>query len=314
MDVRKSRIARAAALTMVVALPLLGMGGIASAKPTAARCAAHPNAKKCQTAGGGASGGASGGPSSPQIKVTVSPNPLVETGQSEVHGVVEVEALPAYAGDNVTLQSSQLQASCALMQFAVNRGSSTPGFFGNNITVALDNDGNATVALFGKDCAPGTSVIEADLDVAPFVTALTTLTTLPPQVTPEGLTGSPNPEVETGDTGSSGDSDVMAVFYVETNPVYAEQNAFISSPELESRCIRGWWWQGENGGSVSSENSGTIDPNNPVSQLDDDGNAVFVFFGASCATGDSQVIAEVTAGTHPTYVLDYTIDPPAPTI
>jgi hypothetical protein len=312
MNVRRSRVARFVALTVVVALPLLGMAGIASAKAaggaSAAKCVKHPHSKKCQAAGGG-SGGAPA-----QITVTVSPNPLVETGSSEIHAVVQVETNPSFAGDNVTLSSSQLQASCALLQFVTNRGGATPGFFTNTIGVALDNDGNVTVALYGRDCAPGPSVIEADLDVAPFLTAVTTLNAQAPVVTPEGLTGYPNNEVETGDTGSSGDSDVIAVFYVETNPVYAEQNVHISSAQLESRCIRGWWFQGGNGGSVSSEPTGTIDPSPPVSMLDNDGNAVFVFFGASCAAGDSQVIAEVDAGSHPTYVFDYTILPPTPTI
>jgi hypothetical protein len=44
------------------------------------------------------------------------------------------------------------------------------------------------------------------------------------------------------------------------------------------------------------------------------GNAVFGFFGSSCAAGTAQVIADVEAGSHPTYVLSYTVDPPAPTI
>jgi hypothetical protein len=304
-------MARFATLTVVVSLPLMGMAGIASAKAKGTavpKCVKHPKHKKCQGAGGGATGS---GPA--QITVTVSPDPLVETGPSQIRAVVEVETLPSFAGDNVTIASSQLDASCTNLQFVANRGSATPGFFDHNITVALDDDGNATVALYATDCPPGMSVIEADLDVAPFLTALATLTTLPPVVTPEGLTGSPNNEVETGDTGSSGDSDVIAVFYVETNPVYAEQTAHISSPQLESRCIGGWWWQGGNGGSASSEPDGSIDPDGPGSVLDDDGNAVYVFFGASCAAGDSQVIAEVDAGSHPTYVFDYTILPPQPT-
>ena len=48
--------------------------------------------------------------------------------------------------------------------------------------------------------------------------------------------------------------------------------------------------------------------------LDDDGNATFVFKGTSCAAGPSQVIADVLAGTHQTYVTTFTVDPPAPTI
>jgi hypothetical protein len=35
--------------------------------------------------------------------------------------------------------------------------------------------------------------------------------------------------------------------------------------------------------------------------LDDDGNAVFVFQGNSCAARDSQVIVDVETGTHDTF-------------
>jgi hypothetical protein len=48
--------------------------------------------------------------------------------------------------------------------------------------------------------------------------------------------------------------------------------------------------------------------------LDDDGNAVFLFFGSSCATGSSEVIADVEAGTHPTYTTTFNINPPQPTL
>ena len=48
-------------------------------------------------------------------------------------------------------------------------------------------------------------MVEADLEVAPFLTALTTLVAHPPAVTPAGVTGYPQiagiaQEVETGDT------------------------------------------------------------------------------------------------------------------
>jgi hypothetical protein len=48
--------------------------------------------------------------------------------------------------------------------------------------------------------------------------------------------------------------------------------------------------------------------------LDDDGNAVFIFFGASCAAGPSEVIVDVKAGTHPTYTTSFNIVAPQPTI
>jgi len=273
-------------------------------------------------------GGASGAGTDP-IVVSVSPNPLVETGQSEIHAVIQVETSPAFAGDPVLISSSQLLASCmgnpVYLNYESLQGASTtsPDRTSNgSITVILDDDGNATATIESfYDCAPGTDVISADLEVAPYYTALTTLTALPPAVTAPGLTGVPNDEVETGDTATSGNSDVYAVFNIETSPVYAEQLVTISSAQLEDRCGQGWRWEPGNGGAPNSfadgftgdeANGGTGIP--PATLLDDDGNATIVFEGASCAAGDSEVIADVLAGTHPTYTFLYTIDPPAPTI
>ncbi|HXQ60897.1 MAG TPA: hypothetical protein VN796_01115 [Acidimicrobiales bacterium] len=309
-------------MTVVVTMALLSVGGTASARTTkgaaGTKCAKHAQAKRCQQAGGGGTPGPGG--DAAQIQVTVSPNPVVETGTSEIHAVVEVETLQSFAGDEVTISSQQLLNSCApgTVQFVTNSRGAGPEFFSDAISVAIDADGNATVALYAVDCAPGTDLIEADLATAPYLTATSVLTVLPPAVTPEGLTGVPNDEVETGNTSGvsnpSGDSDVYAVFYVETDPAYAEEMAEISSPELESRCGEGWWWQGGNDGSVVSEPTGVVSLPGPVSLLDNDGNAVFVFFGASCAPGDSTVIADVEAGNHPTYSSVYTILAPTVTI
>ncbi len=176
----------------------------------------------------------------------------------------------------------------------------------------------------GVDCAPGTDVIEADLEVAPFLTTLTTLTVLPPAVTPEGVSGYPQTsgvaqEIETGDTTASGDSDIYAVFYVETSPVYAEQTVQIDSAQLEGRCIEGWRWEPGNnlGVGVGAGYSGPINGTGvntgtrPSTILDDDGNAVFVFKGISCASGPSSVIADVLAGTNSTYTTTFTVNPPS---
>src|SRR5579863_3647247 len=66
VNVRRSFV-RLTALTVVVAMPLLGMSGIASAKSAkaTAKCAAHPTKKKCQAAGGGTGTGGSGGGTAP---------------------------------------------------------------------------------------------------------------------------------------------------------------------------------------------------------------------------------------------------------
>jgi hypothetical protein len=335
MNVRHSRLARLVALTVVVSMPLIGMAGVASAKTTKAapNCVKHPNRAKCLNSGSGTGTGSGTGGPPVQITVTVDPNALVETGQSEVHAVVQVETLPNFAGDAVNIDSSQLSASCVggitfeSIATATPGPAITPTTSPNEISAILDDDGNATVVVDGTDCAPGTDVVEADLEVAPFLTALTTLTVSPPAVTPVGLTGYPQTagvqeEVETGDTSTSGDSDIYAVFYVEENPVYAEQTVEIDSAQLEGRCIEGWRWEPGNalGVGVGPGYSGPITGQGvntgtrPSTILDDDGNAVFVFKGISCASGPSEVIADVLAGTGDTFVTTYTVEPPAPTI
>jgi len=327
MNVRHSRLSRLVALTVVVSMPLLGMAGVASAK-SKGWCSTHPKAAKCQKGSGGGTGGGKGGPP-PLITVVVDPNPLVETGASEIHAVIQVETSPSFAGDAVNIDSSQLSSSCAGVHFEnlqAGGTTSSPHETTDNIQAILDNDGNATVVVEGWDCAPGTDVVEADLTVAPFYTALTTLVANPPVVTPEGISGFPQisgvpSEVETGDTSASGDSNVYAVFYVETNPVYAEQLVEISSSQLEGRCIRGWRWEpgnptgiGVGTGSGDQSGTGVNTGTRPSTILDDDGNATFTFKGTSCAAGPSQVIADVLAGTHQTYVSTFTVLPPAPTI
>jgi hypothetical protein len=316
VNVRRSFV-RFVALTVVVAMPVMGMSGIASAKTTKAAakaCAKHP--KKCLNSGGGSStGGTGAGTGGPPVDITVtaSPNPLVETGQSEIHSIIQVETLPSFAGDVVSISSSQLEASCAAVYYtSIEDGFNAPVF--DEITAVLDDDGNATVDVAGLDCAPGTSVIEASLENAPYLTALTTLVANPPVVTTAGLTGYPNDEVETGDSTNSGDSDVYAIFYVEDNPVYAEMPVEISSAQLEARCGGGWYWLAGNFGNNAGPGTGVNTMGPATTTLDDDGNAVFAFKGISCAAGDSQVIADVMAGSHDTFTFDYTIDPPAPTI
>ncbi|MGH9018516.1 MAG: hypothetical protein ACRDY1_12270, partial [Acidimicrobiales bacterium] len=183
-----------------------------------------------------------------------------------------------------------------------------------DIRAVLDDDGNATVFVVGYGCAPGSSLVEADLMTAPYYTALTTLVANPPVVTATGVTGYPQTsgtvttgEVETGDTSASGNSDVIAVFYVETSPVDAEAQAEISSDQLQSRCGQGSSW-------FLVTPVGVAAPPGDQVTLDDDGNAVFAFFGASRAAGSSEVIADIEAGTHLTYSTTFTVVAPEPTI
>jgi hypothetical protein len=307
---------KALSLAVVVAMALLGMSGVASAakKGTPKWCASHPakaaSVASCDNASTGSGTGAPGG--APAITVQVDPNPMVETGSSNIVGTVQVETSPSFAGDAVDISSSQLAASCAGVAFL-----SIPGPSGPQVSETLDDDGNVTVTVIGTDCAPGSDVIEADLAAAPYDTALGTLVASPPVVTPSGVFGYPQTsgtvttgEVETGDTTASGESDVYATFYVETDPVYAEQTVEISSLELESRCGGGWVLTSLSPGSGASSGGSTT----ATTTLDDDGNAAFFFEGASCAAGPSDVIADVEAGSHPTYTTTFTVDAPQPTI
>jgi hypothetical protein len=236
--------------------------------------------------------------------VTVSPNPLIETGQSEVHAIVQVQACASLAGDAVSIFSSQLEDSCSTLSFENLQGPGPlPNVGTNSIVAYLDDDGNLTVVMNGTNCAPGKSVVEADLDAAPYWTAVTTLVAKAPVVTTPGVTGMPDPEVETGDSATSGNSDVYAVFYVETSTLYSGQNVDIDSPQLLGRCGQGVIW---------TSNLGTSTGATATATLDNDGNAVFVFMGASCAAGTSDVNADVAAGTNTTYSTTYTILPPVP--
>jgi len=271
-------------------MPLLGASTVASAHVSKAGKHHHHHS-------GGGSGGGTGGSGGPAITV------------SAIGNVIQVEASPTFAGDEVTIESSQYQQSCGgAIEFAsVRTGNFIPSL--DSITTVLDNDGNATVFVFnptGNLCAPGDNVVEASMNVAPFLTALTDLVSYPDVVTPAGTFAYPDPEVETGDTSTSGDSNVYADFAVETSPVYAEGYVEISDAQLASSCIRGGFWL---------TSSGVTPASSPVTvMISDTGNAGALFFGISCAATTTTIIADVLSHGGPTYVGSYTVLPPAPTI
>jgi hypothetical protein len=301
---RRPRLIRLVALAVAAILPVFGLSAMASAAKAKAgpSCAKHPHRAKCATGGGGGTGGTGGTP--PNIIVSVSPDPVQESGTSEVSAMVQVEALPIFAGQTINVSSQQLAGDCSSLVWShIGLVQSTgAGISG----VVLDNDGNATVWVLGENCAPGPNLIEADLNGAPYTTATATLTALPPAPTPEPtITGAPNPEVETGDGGPADEeSQVYATFLIEENPVYAEQTVEVESSQLFNRCGVDRFW--------SVGNTATFAPTATV-VLDNDGNAVVNFFGISCAAGESTVTADLTVGTHDTFSTTYTIKPPAVT-
>jgi hypothetical protein len=289
-------VQRLVALTAVLAMPLVGISGVASAN-------AH---KHHHGAGGGSPQGG--------LSVTVNPSPWGEVGQSVVAAVIKVETNPSFAQDTVTINASQLAASCRRNFSLATVQGGTPSSLvtaSHKIQVVLDNDGNVTVVASGEKCAPGRSKIEAALDVAPFYTATTWLKVKSPSVSGSGLSGEPQTnggagEVETGDSVSSGFSDVYALFYVETGAGYADQPVEVDFSQLAASCSQGWS-AAPITGKVSGTNANT-DPEITFT-LDGNGSAAFLFVGAKCAATTSQVNAEVEAGTDPTYNTSLTVYP-----
>jgi hypothetical protein len=305
-------IFRVAAVLAAATIPIIGL--------TAGATAANPKPKPK--------------PAIAQISVTVSPNPLIETATSNIAAVIQVECNPAHcANKSVTISSTQLTARCVgpvVYETLFNGSPTTPVTSTGSITLVADNDGNTTVIVTATNCAPGSALVTADLDVPPFNTAVTKLVVLSPTVTPQGLKGYPANEVEVGDGGTGqggyGQSDVYIVFYVEAPPVYAEQTVSITSDQLTARCGLGFRWE-NSAGQLATPISGvnqvsfTLPPAPPgvstgdvvTSFIDNDGNAAFVFKGSSCAAGLSTVIADVQNG-GPTYSTQYRIAPPVASI
>ena len=300
-------VTRTVALVAIVSVSVMGLAGVASAKAakgSPAWCKAHPHStlSACQ---GSSSGGGSGGPS-PTITVTVAPNPLVETGLSEIRAVVEVETSPSLSGATVHIDSSQLAAVCG---GAVLFGSLQPGavYGADSVQVVLDADGNATVNLYGIDCAPGPSVVEADLVAAPYYTALTILNVLPPNVTPAGVTGYPDQRGGDGQHGGERRLRRLRRVLRGDRPRLRRADGGDRIGAAVQPLPRGHQTR------LDLE-PGAFATSTATATLDDDGNAVFSFTGSSCAAGTSTVIADVLAGIHSTYVTTYTILAPAPTI
>jgi hypothetical protein len=327
-------------------MPLFGLAGVASAANpvgSAKWCANHPKLAKttykavCAAATGTGTGGSGGtGPAGgdPPLIASVSPDPVPESGTSEADFVIQVEAAVPNTGIAVNISSQQLALSCGSVTWLSSASGTISAIIGTGISpsapVTLDNDGNATVEVQGEDCAPGTDQVEIDQSKAPYYTIVPApvITLSPPTQSyctavgvPAGCTAAmvgvptitayPNPEVETGD-GGTGDaaSQVYVNFFLEENPVYAEQQVDVESAELTERCLSPSKWTASHGDTYLG---GILEPNGVSVELDNDGNADATFEGLSCAPGPSTVTADLVGGTGDTFTTIFTISAPAVT-
>ena len=116
---------------------------------------------------------------------------------SSVATIVEVEFPPVFAGRYVNIKALGLFSRCLMEPKIVWVGPDEilAATEAEELTrVKLDNDGNAFVVLLGGgSCAPGTSLIEASLEEAPYTTYTTTFKVEPPRPT-IGPESEPEPE------------------------------------------------------------------------------------------------------------------------
>ncbi|HTQ69397.1 MAG TPA: hypothetical protein VMI13_11965 [Solirubrobacteraceae bacterium] len=301
---------------LVAGLAILIVGMFALTGAASAHVAHHKKAKKP----------ASSHTSDPETCVVHAlPSSFMDQGEfgtaSSVADVIEVECEEVYAEKAVTISGNELYSRCDGRLWWADPTETEPDggdqvrpafepSTGPSTTVTLDNDGNATAVVFGgPSCAAGESLIAAHLQVAPFSTATTAFTVLPPRPTEPGVFATPAAKVEDETTSS-----VATIIQVEFPPVFAEEPVNINAAQLYARCHRepkirfiemtpeGPWDRVNDEEEVSGVS------------LDNDGNAFVVVIGtSSCASGTSLIEASLENAPYTTYTNTFTVLPPQPT-
>jgi hypothetical protein len=171
---------------------------------------------------------------------------------------------------------------------------------GLGVTVGLDGDGNATVALVaGPHCAVGDTVISGHTGEPEFESFSTSFSVEGAKPTTEGVTVTPAEQVE-----STGSSSVATLVEAEF-PGSTEVMTRFASPELFNRCAVGgekltWFRMNKELVSAKELVGGTaLEPaGTEAVRTDDDGNAFVIAIGhESCSPGKS--IIEVDLETSP---------------
>jgi len=259
-------------------------------------------------------------------KVKAMPGSFMDQGEnvggkdhaSSVADVVEIECKQEFAEQKVTFAAEELYTRCN-KELSWTVAPEPPTTTGPSFEATLDDDGNATVVLWGgPSCAAGESLITAELNVAPYTTVTTGFTVIPPNKTPEGLIIEPGGEVE-GKPGpeateSATTSSVATIVQVEFPPVYAEQYVNINDRELYNRCQEGeklnWIGPDEETLTLGSFEAGV-----EKVRLDNDGNAFVVLLaGESCAAGPTLVEASLEKAPYTTLTGTFTVGYPKPSI
>jgi hypothetical protein len=221
-----------------------------------------------------------------------------------VADIIEVGCDPtAYGtGSKVTVSATQLYERCGkdVTWYVPNPYTVTTGF---NVTLALDADGNATVALIaGPNCQAGDSLVSVHENEEPFETFTTHFKAEAPEPTPPGLFAFHPTQIE--DALSSGVATIVEAEFTNGS----EQTVRIGSEELYDRCriaphLR---W-------IGIDRSETTGPEVLGVPLDDDGNGFVIAIGdESCAPGTSVIEGDLQQKPFTTETAEFTIEPPKP--
>ncbi len=196
--------------------------------------------------------------------------------------IIEVECDPTVygTGSPIRITASQLFSRCngKLTWIVPNPFSRSEG---NGVTVKLDADGNATVAVVaGPECQVGESLVSAHMLLEPFETFTTPFTVLPPVPTTPGVFALPDTQVE--DAFSSGFATIIQAEF----KAGSEKFVRFGSEELFARCRVGpklrWFVETSFPGTpvaVLREIPGVSEVTKI--QLDNDGNAFVIAIGDS---------------------------------
>jgi hypothetical protein len=223
-----------------------------------------------------------------------------------VADIVEVECNPSIYGTSskIKITANQLWSRCknTLTWYVVNPYRVEQG---KGVSVELDADGNATVALIGgAGCMQGESLITAHMEEEPFESFTTAFSVLAPRPTKQGVEALPPTQVE--DALSSGFATI-----IETEVTNgSEQFVHIGSEELFHRCRiepRLRW--------IREDRTETANVSEVTKvQLDNDGNGFVVVIGdESCAPGTSLIEADLESKPFTTFTTNFTIEAPRPT-
>ena len=131
-------------------------------------------------------------PNDAPMGITALPSHQVEDAETSSVATIIEAAFPGQAEKYVRVGSEELYRRCGVSEHLVWVTESRGVTVGPELTfeglqgdsLQLDNNGNGFVIVFGyASCAPGTSLIEADLEEKPFTTLTTNFTVESPKPT-----------------------------------------------------------------------------------------------------------------------------------